>query len=68
MKKQPKQLELRKDRVISLSAMRHIKAGYTGGCYGNGIIAGTGMATGPHLITSVGAMCPTMAQGNTMGC
>jgi hypothetical protein len=63
MKKQTKLLELRKDRVMSLCALKGIKGGITFTCQVNTI---TGM--NPNIMTSVGMVCPTMAQGNTIGC
>ena len=62
MKKQLKKLELRTECILSLSAMKSLKGGYTLMCQINTI---TGV---PNLMTSVGAACPTLAQGNTVSC
>lgn len=66
MKKQLKKLELRRDCVMSLCALKCIKGGITWTCQINTI---TGMpVANPNIMTSVGMVCPTMAQGNTIGC
>lgn len=68
MKKQSKKLNLKKDCVMSLCAMKSIKGGITWTCQINTI---TGMPVAnpnPNIMTSVGMVCPTMIQGNTATC
>ncbi len=62
MKKQLKKLEFKKEQVMSLSAMQSVKGGISARCdtfLNNDSI---------NLMTSVGPMCPTLVQTNTVGC
>jgi hypothetical protein len=63
MKKQFKKLELKKDAILNFSKLQTIKGGlvsYTEDTLY--VVVGTGMGGGPHLMTSVGMVCPTMVQ------